>query len=77
MINRTQIHKPVRLCKDCLCAEKGESDVLNSFTKEDWICVARKIIDLLDGGVTYHPCRKSRKDEKLCGADGQWYKAKP
>ncbi len=75
MINRkTPVSSP-KLCKNCIRREYLDGTFV--FPKDEWICRGSEIVDFLDGEVTYHTCRKARKDEKLCGPDGQWFKAKP
>lgn len=66
-----------RLCKNCQHKMVEEDGYILTPTKEEWICLGYKIIDPLDGQITYYSCRKARKDEKLCGPEAQWFKIKP
>ena len=79
MINRKPLTSSLPLCKNCLhVRDKDERYTdLNDFAKDEWICRGVKIIDLLDGEVSYHTCRKARQNEKLCGGQAQWFKARP
>ena len=79
MSNRKLMASPRPLCKNCIHIRDEDERFtdLNDLAKDEWICKAVKIIDLLDGEVSYHSCRKARQNEKLCGEQAQWFKARP
>lgn len=79
MINRypKKTHKPPVLCINCRNSKANTGDDLNVYSKEDWICLGFKIIDLLDGEVSHYTCRKARKEVALCGPDAVWFSVKP
>ena len=77
MINRAQTIKSAPICKNCQHKERADDCKVAPLSKKEWVCLRVKIIDPLDGEVSYHFCHKSRRDEKLCGPQGQWFKAKP
>lgn len=79
MITRKVLTNSPPLCKNCIHRrDKDERYTdLNDFAKEEWICKGYKIVDLLDGEVSFYICRKARQNEQLCGQQAQWFKAKP
>ena len=79
VINRhPKTEKENILCRNCRFKKEREvADNFKIFSKEEWLCLGFKIIDLLDGEVSYYTCRKARKDTALCGPDAQWFKVCP
>jgi hypothetical protein len=79
VINRhPKVVKIPIFCTNCLYRKSKEDDSnLNLFNKEEWLCLGFEIVDPLDGAVSYHTCRKARKDSALCGAEGTGFKPRP